>query len=72
MKKYINASGNSGVLAYEIGSDWIKLKFTSGGEVYTYSHNKAGRHHVERMKILALRGSGLATYINQNVKDLYD
>jgi hypothetical protein len=71
MKKYKNASGNSGVSEYEIGYDWIKVRFTSG-QFYKYSYNKAGRHHVEQMKILAQRGGGLTTYINKNVKDLYD
>jgi hypothetical protein len=72
MEKYKNASRNSGVLAYEIGTDWIKVKFILGREVYNYSYNKAGKHHVEEMKILAQRGKGLATYINKNVKDLCD
>jgi hypothetical protein len=71
MKKYSNNSGKSGVLAYETGADWIKVKFIEGG-IYRYSHQQAGRHHVEQMKILAEKGRGLSTYISQHVKDRYD
>ena len=72
MEIYKNTSGKSGVSAYETGTTWIKVKLTSGGDIYTYSYHKAGRHHIEQMKILAQKGSGLTTYINKNVKDLYD
>jgi len=71
MKKYRNLSGNSGVAAYETGPGWIKVSFNSGTP-YTYSYNKAGKHHVEQMISLAQNGRGLATYINRYVKDLYD
>ena len=71
MQHYKNIAGNSGVRAYEIGSDFIKIKFISG-EVYTYSYAKAGKIHVERMKSLAQKGKGLAGYISRNAKDLYD
>lgn len=71
MQHYKNIAGNSGVRAYDIGPDFIKVKFISG-EVYTYSYTKAGKIHVERMKGLAQNGKGLASYISRNVKDLYD
>lgn len=71
MKKYGNASGNSGVVAYEIGADWIKVKFRSD-DSYTYSYSRAGIKNVEEMKKLAIQGEGLATYINKYVRDLYD
>ena len=71
MKSYGNVSGSSGVLAYETGADWIKVKFTDG-KVYKYSYTGAGMDHIEQMKVLAQRGSGLATYINRYVRNLYD
>jgi len=71
MKNYKNASGTSGISAYEIGPDWIKVRFI-GDAVYTYSCSRAGKLHVERMKNLAYQGKGLATYISRYVKDLYD
>lgn len=72
MKKYGNTSGNSGVVAYDIGPDWIKIKFRSHDLPYRYSYNKAGIKHVEKMKSLALKGKDLATYINKYVRELYD
>ena len=70
MEIYLNHL-NSGVEQYEIGEDYIKIKFYDG-KMFTYSYQKAGTIHVENMKELALRGRGLCTYINQNTKYLYD
>lgn len=72
MERYRNSGGDSGVAAYEIGADHIKVKFSGTARTYTYSYRKAGRSHVEQMKVLALRGSGLNSYINRYVKHLYD
>ena len=71
MKRYRNSNGDSGVAAYEVGEDYILVKFSKGG-TYSYSYRKAGERHVDEMKRLAQRGSGLNTYINKNVKNLYD
>ena len=71
MKKYGNVSGNSGISAYEIGPDWIKVKFVTG-EIYKYSYSKAGSYNVEQMKELAKDGKNLASYISRNVSKLYD
>jgi hypothetical protein len=72
MERYSNIGGDSGVSAYEIGVDYIKVKFSGTGKTYTYSYRKAGSHHVENMKNLAQSGNGLNSYINRNVKYLYD
>lgn len=72
MERYRNSGGASGVSAYEIGSDYIKVKFSETTRTYTYSYRKAGTGHVEQMKALALRGSGLNSYINRYVKHSYD
>lgn len=58
--------------AYEIGTDYIKVKFSGTFRTYTYSYRKAGSSHVENMKRLAQNGSGLNTYINRYVKHLHD
>lgn len=71
MKKYRNSSGRSGVLAFEAGADHIIIKFTSG-DTYLYSYKIPGKVHVEKMKELANKGEGLATYINQHVRERYD
>lgn len=72
MERYRNRAGDSGVSAYEIGNDYIKVKFSSSFRIYTYSYRKAGSSHVENMKRLAQSGSGLNSYINRYVKHLYD
>lgn len=70
MEKYRNSS--SGINSYEIGENYIKIKFKSSFKVYKYSHKKAGFENVETMKMLAENNSGLNSYINSNVKNLYD
>ncbi len=72
MERYSNRSGSSGVAAYEIGSDFITVKFSNTFRTYTYSYRRAGSTHVENMKHLAQNGSGLNSYINRYVKNLYD
>ncbi|MGG7037040.1 MAG: hypothetical protein ACI7YS_17880 [Flavobacterium sp.] len=73
MERYRNSGGVSGVSAYEIGSDYIIVKFSGTARTYTYSYGgRAGRNHVENMKKLAQNGSGLNAYINNHVKFLYD
>ena len=71
MQRYLNKSGDSGISAYEIGNDFIKVRFSSGS-IYTYSYRKAGQGNVDTMKRLAVSGSGLNSYINSNVKFKYD
>lgn len=71
MERYTNRSGGSGVSSYEIGPDYIRVRFSSGS-TYRYSYRKAGQSHVENMKRLASGGSGLNSYINSYVKFKYD
>lgn len=72
MERYRNSGGDSGVSAYEIGSDYIIVRFSGTARTYRYSHRKAGENHVENLKRLAQSGSGLNSYINKHVKNLYD
>jgi hypothetical protein len=68
---YLNLGGNSSVRAYEILPYSIKVQFNNG-KWYSYSYSKAGRTHVENMKVLANDGVGLCSYIQRNAKNLYD
>lgn len=70
MRRYANLSGNSGVVAYAIGKDFIEVKFADGW-IYRYTHASAGPVHVEAMKKLALAGRGLSTYIVRHVRKSY-
>ena len=73
MERYANRSGGSGVFAYEIGLDYIKIKFNGTTKIYQYSYSgRAGQRHVDNMKLLASKGSGLNAYINSHVKYKYD
>jgi len=71
MQKYANIDGDSGVSSFEIYESSIVVKFKGTSRTYKYSYQSAGRHHVEKMKSLALSGNGLNAYINNYVKFKY-
>lgn len=65
MVPYANRSGESGVLAFEIGTDYILVEFKSGKErYYRYTYASAGEDAIETMKELALAGEGLNSFIS--------
>lgn len=70
MERYRH-SASSGVRRYEIGEDYIKVWFHDAG-LYVYSYRRPGRLHVQKMKVLARAGRGLATYINKYVRGNYE
>jgi hypothetical protein len=70
LQRYENRHRDSGVTAYEIGDDYIKVEFADG-PLYLYTHDVPGPRKVERMKRLARQGRGLSTYISRNVRDRY-
>ncbi len=73
MEIYKDITNDSNVTHYDIGDTYIKVKFNGTAKIYTYSYSgKAGKYHVDRMKILAKSGDGLNSYINLNVKYKYD
>jgi hypothetical protein len=70
MEHYKNVDGDSGVSAYEIGVDFIRIQFSTGA-VYLYTYTSAGQANIEEMKVLAQRGDGLNSFINTTVRKLY-
>jgi hypothetical protein len=70
MERYLDLSSDSGVTAYEIRAGAIVLRFKDGG-TYLYDESAPGRLHVEAMQQRARAGRGLATYVNQHVRDHY-
>lgn len=70
MTRYKNLSGRSGVLEYEIDTDWIKVRFNEQ-QVYTYRKTKIGEERFSAMISYAKAGKGLATYISRNVRSDY-
>ncbi|WP_082954639.1 hypothetical protein [Acidihalobacter prosperus] len=72
MTPYLNLNGNSNVLAFEATEDSILVVFKSGAcRKYLYNTARPGGAVVERMKVLAVQGRGLNSYINTTVKDRY-
>jgi hypothetical protein len=67
MKAYKKQGGSSGVIAYAIGDDHIKIRFVDGS-IYLYDFKSTGKRNVEKMKQLAEAGKGLATFINKYVR----
>ncbi|MFL9917288.1 hypothetical protein PQR75_18200 [Paraburkholderia fungorum] len=67
MEHYRNLSGDSGVDAYEIGDDFVAVRFKPG-VVYWYTKASVGAKHVAALKRLARRGQGLSTYISQHAE----
>ena len=70
MEHYKNLGGNSGVKAYEIGDDSITVQFKDGA-IYLYTNGSAGSSAIEKMKALAVSGSGLNSFISSTVKKGY-
>lgn len=72
-ENYMNAYYNvspvtgkpSGVRGYEYGDDYITIYFTSGSK-YTYTNGSCGSGHIENMKALADKQSGLNTYVTKH------
>jgi len=58
-----NSGKKSGVLAYEIGKDFIIVQFRS--YKYKYSYRSCGQNSTETMKNLAFISKGLSTFIAQ-------
>ena len=70
MRPYGNLSGNSGVVAFEVGHSHIDIQFQDGHQ-YRYDYAIPGPEEVETMKSLARTGKGLATFINQHVRERF-
>ena len=71
MTPYGNLRGDSGVVAYESGDNFIKVQFRQAPEIYVYDSAKPGSAHVYQTQRLAAAGRGLSTYISQDVKKNY-
>jgi hypothetical protein len=70
MERYRNLGGDSGIVAYESGPDFIRVQF-SDGAIYLYTYASAGAQNIEYMKQLASSGQGLNSFINRAVRKAY-
>lgn len=71
MEPYANYGGDSGIIAYDTGPDYIRVEF-SDHSIYRYTYRATGRENVEHMKGLASSGHGLHSFINKAVRKSYD
>jgi hypothetical protein len=76
MQPYKNLSGQSTIVMYDIGGDFIDVMFKTpakdGSTIYRYSYTSAGSASIEHMKDLARQGQGLNSFITTMVRDLYE
>lgn len=72
MIPYKNLTGRSNVEAYEITDEAIAVRFKSGRvRNYLYDSVRPGSQIVEKMKVLALQGHGLNSFIVTTVKSRF-
>lgn len=71
LKRYSDIDRDSGVIAYENGTDFIRVQF-SDNSIYLYTYRSADERHIEAMKSLARCGDGLKAYINDHAKKSYE
>lgn len=71
MTPYKNLGGKSNVRAYELGDGTIDVQFRDYS-IYTYTNESAGADNIAHMHDLAVRGSGLNSFINRKVSNLYE
>lgn len=71
MERYRNLSGNSNVVAFEIGAGSITVQFGDGMN-YLYTVRSTGAAQVAEMQRLARAGQGLNSYIGRVVKKAFE
>lgn len=54
MQRYMNYGGDSGVEGFEIGTDYIEVKFKSTRRTYTYSYSNTYKVEEEIEKTFAI------------------
>ena len=70
MTSYTSTSGkSSGVTAYEIGDNYIKVKFGSY-KTYNYPYSLNDESTIDTMKELALASRGLSSFIARHKNTL--
>ncbi|MBF0329948.1 MAG: hypothetical protein HQL10_12380 [Nitrospirae bacterium] len=67
MERYANRGGDSSVEGYEIEHDSITVQFRDGWK-YLYTYQSTGAEDIERMKLLAISGHGLNSFITRVIR----
>jgi len=66
MAHYNDATGKSGITAFQSSNDSITIEYKNGA-AYQYSDQTAGAANVGFMKSLAAAGHGLNSFINMHL-----
>jgi hypothetical protein len=67
LELYRNLGRTSGVRAFEIDDEAIIVQFKDGAK-YLYTYGSTGEKAIEKMKLLALKGKGLNSYISRVIR----
>jgi hypothetical protein len=70
MLRYKNLGGASKVTKFHIAKDAMTVRYADN-TVYLYTNQSADPANISKMKVLALAGKGLGTFIDANVKDRF-
>ncbi|ABG58409.1 hypothetical protein [Cytophaga hutchinsonii] len=65
MERYMNSTGKSEITHYETGDVFIRIQYRKS--IVEYNASMVSQKHVEAMKLLAAKGSGLSRYIDKNI-----
>ncbi len=71
MQRYKDLGGDSGVVAFELGEQFIVIEFRDGSR-YRYTAASTGAADIAAMRRLARAGEGLCTFISQHVRGRYE
>lgn len=75
MQIYLNISGRSAISHYELGQDYINVRFMNqgkdGNNTYKYTVDSVGSGNITQMHELAKTGMGLGGFIQRNVRKNY-
>jgi hypothetical protein len=66
MTNYNDATGTSGITAFQSNNDSITIEYKNGS-AYQYSDQTTGSANVGYMKSLAASGQGLNSFINKSL-----
>ena len=61
----------SGIRGFEVDSNSITVWFDETARSVSYDYDSAGKQHIDRMKIIAVSGGDLNSYIDTHVKFRY-
>jgi hypothetical protein len=71
MEMYNDIGSDSGVVSFKSAADSISIQFKKSDQIYKYTYASAGAKNIEAMKLRAISGDGLNSYILRNVQNKF-